>query len=57
MNTQFDTDFFADTGLFAGETEVPIAVWTIDELDQYADLDSVRTARLRARGGSLWHAE
>jgi len=57
MSTQFDTDFFADTTLSSGETDAPIAVWTMDELDQFTDLDSVRVARLRTGDGSSWHAE
>jgi hypothetical protein len=57
MSTQFDPGFFAVTVLSEGVAEAPIAVWTVDELDRFSDLDSVRVARLRTGDGSLWHAE
>ena len=44
MRTRLDMDFPADAILCAEEAEEPIAVWTLDELDQFADLDSVRSA-------------
>jgi len=45
MNTRTDKDLFMNTVLFPGESEEPLAVWTLAELYQDADLDSVRCAR------------
>ena len=36
----------ADEILSMGEPYAPVAAWTLDELDQRADLDSLRTAGL-----------
>lgn len=47
MNTRSYMDFPADAILSADETDAPIAEWTIDELYQFSDLDSVRLAWTR----------
>jgi hypothetical protein len=44
MSTRNEMNFSADEMLSADHAGAPIDVWTLDELDQYADLDSVRLA-------------
>lgn len=44
MTTQKKMGFRNTVLLSTNEATVPIDVWTMDELDQYADLDSVRSA-------------
>ena len=53
MSARFDMTLPADAILSTDEAEEPIAVWTLDELDQYADLDSVRSAWAHADGPAL----
>jgi hypothetical protein len=50
MNTQIDMELPGDAILFAGEGEETIAVWTLDDLDQFTDLDSIRSAWARTDG-------
>jgi len=56
MTKHFDMGFFANAILGAEESDSPIAVWTLDELEQLADLDSVRAARSHTDGLERLHA-
>ena len=53
MSTRLDKAPLPDAMHFAAEAEEPIAVWTLDELDQFADLDSVRSAWAHTDGPSV----
>jgi hypothetical protein len=46
MNRPFDRrrNVATDTAVLVGESEAPFDAWTLDELDHFADLDSVRSA-------------
>lgn len=44
MNMPFDPDRLADALLLADDADAPIDEWTIDELEQSADLGSLRSA-------------
>jgi hypothetical protein len=46
MNMQIDREAMADAILFAGEPDAQYDAWTLDELDQFADIGLVRAARL-----------
>ena len=52
MSTRYDAPL-SDAMLAAAEAEEPIAEWTLDELDHYADLDSVRSAWAHTDGPSF----
>ena len=53
MSKPNDMGRIADVILSGDEGEEPIAVWTLDELEHYADLDSVRSACARTDGISF----
>jgi len=44
MNTPFDPDRLVEALLLADDSETPIDEWTLDELEQSADLGSLRSA-------------
>lgn len=44
---QFDPDLAAGTIQSAEDFEAPVDAWSLDELEQLADLESVRHARGR----------
>ena len=44
MTVPFDAHS-ADAVLFHEEEDAPVVAWSLDELDQLSDLDSVRSAR------------
>jgi hypothetical protein len=44
MNTQIDRESLDDAILSLGEPDAQYDAWTLDELDRFADLGSVRSA-------------
>jgi len=44
MQTQFDNDPYADAAVAVAEPDTVIEEWTVDELDRFADLVSLRAA-------------
>ena len=42
MTGEFDRSFEADAILRAEDADTPVDAWSLDELDRFADLDSVR---------------
>lgn len=44
MNVDIDHSFEADAILRAEDADSPVDAWSLDELDRFADLDSVRAA-------------
>ena len=55
LNTRItlgEPNFVESAILRAIEAAAPIDAWTIDELDQYADLDSVRSAWMHSDGAN-----
>ena len=44
MTADFDRSFEADAILRAEDADTPVDAWSLDELDRFADLDSVRAA-------------
>lgn len=52
MIAQIELDRFDNAILPAIDDVAPMDAWTIDELDQYADLDSVRCAWMHSDGPS-----
>jgi hypothetical protein len=44
MSTKFDTDASDDELFFADDPDLPIAPWSLDDLERSADLGSVRSA-------------
>lgn len=55
MTRPITTGYFADA-ILSADDEMPIAVWTLDELEHDADLDSIRIALSRADDPGLLHA-
>jgi hypothetical protein len=51
MNAHFDRNAELDTMLSAEDAGDPVDAWSLDELDRFADLDSVRAARSRTDDG------
>jgi hypothetical protein len=47
MTADFDSLLEADAILRAEDADTPVDAWSLDELDRFADLDSVRAARSR----------
>jgi hypothetical protein len=50
--TPGEPTFIDNAILRAIDAAAPIDAWTIDELDQYADLDSIRSAWMHSDGAS-----
>lgn len=44
MINRFDGDFSAGAILSAEDSDAPVDAWSLDELEQLADLESVRQA-------------
>jgi hypothetical protein len=44
MNTPYDPDRLDEALLLADDSDAPIDEWTLDELEQSADLGSLRSA-------------
>jgi hypothetical protein len=51
MSAHIDSIAESDAILYAEDADDPVDAWSLDELDRFADLDSVRAARSRTDAG------